>query len=364
MTVRVGPNNQTAVRHDRRRRFSRVTKAMLSLVAVCLSLVLAEIIVRLFVPVRNVGPSFTVHDPIYLRSLKKSFHCRRITPEFTMRLTTNSLGHRGPEPAIFPKGAVVFLGDSFTLGYGVTDGDEFPAQVDRRLADRFGADRPQVINAGVGATGNGRWVKFLRAEAAAYEPRYVVLQVTGNDFGDNWRERLFRLAADRTLIELPVRPPGITDTAQRIIESAPLLSDSYLVGLARQILSRGNHHWPSPLPANPADTDHEQAAEPKTTWSPRQLLTFSLIEESLSICQANKWPVLVLIVHLSGRDHDKLIQICDRRDAPVITAPYKHEQPGLYYQIDGHWNRLGHQVVADLVAQHLSTDDRLTSTLR
>ena len=109
----------------------------LALAGAAMGLVLAELGVRAFVTVRNVGPSFTVFDPVYGKTLKRSFSCRRMTPEFTMRFTTNSLGFRGPEPERFPRRPILFIGDSFTMGYGVDDGQEFPAVVSRTFGARF-----------------------------------------------------------------------------------------------------------------------------------------------------------------------------------------------------------------------------------
>src|SRR6185295_7928209 len=103
---------------------------LLSLVA---SLGLAEVVVQAFVPVRDVGPSFTVYDPVLGKRLKASFSAERITPEFRMRLSTNSLGFRGPEPKAISSGPILFLGDSFTMGYGVRDGEEYPARVATEL---------------------------------------------------------------------------------------------------------------------------------------------------------------------------------------------------------------------------------------
>jgi hypothetical protein len=179
----------------------------LSLIALLVGTGISELIVRSFVQVRDVGPSFTVYDPVYGQTLKKSFSARRITPEFTMRFTTNSDGFRGPELGMLSSRPILFLGDSFTMGYGVNDGEELPALVRAALSQR-GSKMVSVINAGVGNSGNGRWAKFLRAEARRYNPALVVLQIHANDFGDNIRERLFELSPAGELIELPVSSVG------------------------------------------------------------------------------------------------------------------------------------------------------------
>ena len=63
----------------------------------------AELFVRLALDVRNVGPSFSEFHPRFVRALKPGVSLRRETPEFRMRLTTNSLGMRGAEPRWEPE---------------------------------------------------------------------------------------------------------------------------------------------------------------------------------------------------------------------------------------------------------------------
>src|SRR3990167_3315053 len=164
--------------HSRSR--AAASLALLTATALLVAFVVAELVVRVAVPVRNVGPTFSEYDPVYGKRLKRSFACTRTTPEFTMRFSTNSLGFRGPEPAGFPGRGVLFLGDSFTTGYGVNDGEEFPDLV-RRGLEASGIGVP-VVNAGSGNTGNGYWLRFLEREGTRFSPRLVVLGFCGNDF--------------------------------------------------------------------------------------------------------------------------------------------------------------------------------------
>ena len=125
-----------------------------------------------------------------------------------MQFTTNSLGFRGPEPDSFPNHPILFLGDSFTAGYGVNDDEESPALIRKALAKRYGAHRIPVVNTGLGDSGNGYWIKFLKKEGKRYDPRLVVLELCETDFEDNIREHLFGLSSLGELEELPVPPPG------------------------------------------------------------------------------------------------------------------------------------------------------------
>ena len=120
------------------------TSPYINLALICIStlltLALCEVVVRIFIPVRNVGPSLTIYDPVYGKRLKKNFTATRTTPEFTMQFTTNSLGFRGPEPEVFPYRPILFLGDSFTAGYGVNDGEEHRESPDAASKREHGHD--------------------------------------------------------------------------------------------------------------------------------------------------------------------------------------------------------------------------------
>ncbi len=302
-------------------------KVALPAISLLLSAGVAEVAIRLGVPVRDVGPAFSVFDPVYGKRLKTGFRAERVTPEFRMRLRTNSLGFRGPEPASFPRWAVLFLGDSFTLGYGVDDGEEYPQQVGRRIA-------APVVNAGIGNVGTGRWVKFLRREGARFKPRFVVVQVSANDFSDNRAEGLFDLTPSGELTERPVPPQRLGRAVGAAIELVPGLSYSYLVGLTQQAflsVRRGGGEAPP--------------------GSDR--LTYRLLEEILLGCRAAGWPVLGLSADLEGARLEQVAELFQRLETPLVLAPRKRDRPDLYYRTDGHWNAAGHEQVARVVAARL-----------
>ena len=322
-------------------------------VSLIVGLFLCELAVRMFVTVRNVGPSFTVYDPVYGKRLKRSFTCKRIAPDFTMRFTTNSLGFRGPEPSAFPHRAILFIGDSFTMGYGVNDGEEYPALVGGILTERFGEGRPPIVNAAVGATGNGRWIKFLQAEAPKFDLVSVVIQVCGNDFEENVSEGLFWLSDDGGLSGsgLPP-PPGLKRQVQPLVEALPGLAYSRLVSLFREARSR--------IPSGPGvDADRHDRTQPNggdRSNEERTLddqLTYRLLEKIIRICQEAEWPALVVLVEVAEHRSVRLDDILRQYDVPNIAIPRKTERPDLYHRMDGHWNAKGHAVVAELVATSL-----------
>lgn len=316
-----------------------------------LCLMTAELAVRAIVPVRNVGPSFTIYDPTYGKVLKPSISVTRITPEFTMQLTTNFRGFRGPELGSVDGGSILFVGDSFTMGYGVTDGEEYPAIVRQAIATCNPPLGLEVINAGIGDNGTGRVIKFLRRDAAAFKPRIVVLQIHANDFEDNVNERLFNLTDSRELVELALAPPGVDRKLQRLIESVPGIAYSHLVGLTRQI--------EIPIVGMvKADVSPEAQAAAEARAAHEEHLMLRLLGEVVRITNEAKWQLLVVLADVPRKRHALLEGFFAERGVTTLSIPTKVERPDLYFKIDGHWNAKGQAYAADRVLQALYLPSR------
>lgn len=75
---------------------------------------------------------------------------------------------------------VVVLGDSYAMGIGVNDGEEFPAVLDDRLGSEY-----NVINTGCAGWGLTQEIRRYYEFGQLYSPAVVVLQFSGNDPGDN-----------------------------------------------------------------------------------------------------------------------------------------------------------------------------------
>lgn len=103
-------------------------------------------------------------------------------------VSTNSLGYRGryPEQTQKPEGRrrLLFLGDSFTLGWGLAEADSLPA----RLQKWLDVETPgwEVINAAYHAgCSPDAYYAYLKREGLALAPDLIlVLLYTGNDVED------------------------------------------------------------------------------------------------------------------------------------------------------------------------------------
>lgn len=308
---------------------------------------IAEVLVRLFVPVRDVGPLFTVNDSVMGKRIKKSFHTVRVTPEFTMTFTSNSLGLRGVEPDSPPANSVLFMGDSFTMGYGVSDGQEFPALIKSMFDRTFGKNALSVVNAGMGNSGNGRWIKLLRTEADQFKPRLVVLQLMANDYEDNLREGYFRISDGGELIELPIRNNWARGF-EPFLDAIPGLSSSHVYGLIRQAIA-GHGFLTAAAPGL------VQKAEVQGGPDYADRLTERLIAETLALCRSKQYPVLAMFVGFKGERLSRLQGIFEENRIATFVVPDKTERPDLYFKVDGHWNPSGHAFVALAVFEQLQS---------
>ncbi len=308
-----------------------------------------ELFVRAFIPVRDVGPAFTVYDPYYGKRLHASFEAKRVSPEFQFEIHTNSLGMRDPEPASAPVKGVLFLGDSFTMGFGVADKESFPSLVRARLKQH--AINVPVLNAGMGNNGNGRWLKFLSRDAARFQPRLIVLQVMENDFNDNRTEHLFELDSSGKPRAFPVPGQSIGRRVQGVVDSIPGLSYSYLVGLA---WAAADGRGLKQMFAAAAPVNAKQATGPEPSKGhPSDELTYALVAASIDKAKALGADVLGLFVELTGVQRARMAQVFDEHGVKFVEAPTKPKVPEAYFIVDGHWNTTGHRKVADLLVPEI-----------
>jgi lysophospholipase L1-like esterase len=102
-------------------------------------------------------------------------------------VTTNSLGFRGPEPAL-PKPPnrfrIVAIGDSVTFGFGVNDGETFCAQAEALLRERMPGVDLDVVNIAVPGFDTRQEVVLLRRTVSQLEPNLVLVGLYSNDIPD------------------------------------------------------------------------------------------------------------------------------------------------------------------------------------
>ncbi|MBI1849372.1 MAG: hypothetical protein HYR85_03405 [Planctomycetes bacterium] len=185
------PSNEPAVTNPTappRRRTRVVRRLFFSLVVFLAVPAIAEIALRIAWP----GLGSSLGDRVYEPDDELGF---RPTPNARgtfsngVAFSLNSRGFRGHDVASpKPPGTwrVLVLGDSFTFGKGVADGESFPEVLEVRLRERLAGQPIDVVDAGVNGYGTDQQAALLRRVGRALEPDVVALGFyVGNDFSDN-----------------------------------------------------------------------------------------------------------------------------------------------------------------------------------
>ncbi len=164
-----------------RKRFLHIA-VMLTVVAV-VPLVFAEIFLRLFHPQAMMWPRLQFSPEYSVRMPPDTVMVNRMPGEWEFTYTVNADGYRGeavPISNAYDKDNIVILGDSYSFGYGVNDGEEYPAL----MAERLGASH-DIVNLGSGGWGLGQEIRRYYEFGRLFEPSIVILQYSANDVPDN-----------------------------------------------------------------------------------------------------------------------------------------------------------------------------------
>ena len=176
----------------------------LALAACALAIVVAEVIIH----VAGLAPPaglFTVTAREYARIPGIFGPNQRVTEgtgtRFAHPTQIDSLGFRGPD---FPREKesgefrILYVGDSFTYGHNVADGETLPAQLERQLSTT--CVRTRVINAGLsGSTIVGQDEMALRGLTVS--PDLVVLMYHENDIDELMGPRIWSQLAENRRIK-------------------------------------------------------------------------------------------------------------------------------------------------------------------
>lgn len=168
-------------------------------VGVGLACLLSEMIVLLVWGTQVRFPRRVVEAPWGIRYNEPGAQYGHVSPDVDIRFRINGQGMRSDEDFAYakPDGCrrIVFVGDSFTIGYEVENEETFAQLTGAGLRAR---GMPcQILNCGVSGFGNAEQLVYLERELFKYDPDAVVLSFFINDLDDNVRSDLFRLDGER-----------------------------------------------------------------------------------------------------------------------------------------------------------------------
>jgi len=177
---------------------------LLLIASLMLALLLGEIMVRsVYEPPSKELPGFRLASSDYYQLddelgwiPRAGIHGTHVRQRgLTSTFSTNSFGLRDNEHSIEkPQGTkrIVVVGDSFTWGYGVNDGEVFTDVLETMLTNT------EVINLGVTAYGLDQETEYFRRLGVRFEPDILIVAFCQNDIfvSGAWRESAFRPPAD------------------------------------------------------------------------------------------------------------------------------------------------------------------------
>lgn len=247
---------------------------------------------------------------------------------------------------------IVALGDSFTYGVGAPDHEGWPAQLERRLADRSGCDVPvEVVNLGIPRYFPAAERLLLQEEGLRYAPDVVVVGVLPNDVVDTYLG-LDAITVDASGYLVPRAAQTFGPLAMALLRHSQL-ARAALHGLAAPSGPRG-----TPPPGEEA---YERGGFYEPDWRAMEADLGDLTADA----RRHGAAVVVVGIPSSGLA-DAHVAAFDRRLADwsagagvayvsvlaALRAASAHEP--LYWTHDGHCRPAGYRVIAERVAVELA----------
>ncbi len=282
----------------------------------------------------------------------------------------NSLGLRGRETTIEkPAGAfrILTLGDSWTFGEGVDDGETYSMQLENLLRDYCPPEkRCEVINGGY-ASGRGpdEAYVFLKNKGIRFRPDVVILGSFVNDTFDlgynNWdkvdKRGLPVEISSQIFIVDENGQYGYNYNNSMNLFLPKILRLSFLrrFHLTTLIQSKYIEHY---LLRKKFDTmlllNHPDAKEFERLWNKY----YKVVDGMAEICRNNGARLLVMAIPYSGATADELFDMGKHLSDHGILflnlyPAYHGTKDSYFFSGDGHWNAAGHKRTAFIIFKYL-----------
>ncbi len=324
-------------------------RLLLLSVSLMVALGLAEVMVRIFFPIWDGRDNVTLDGKPINSWFEPGTVYRQVSNEYDALTTITDKGHRVPGVEGNPD--VIFIGDSFTYGFGLSDDETFASIYCKEL-------HRACVNLGYPGSGTLRQVERLEGFIQKYgwKPREVKLFFfgmtgswsSGNDFVDNydrymWEHSRQANGEQKAQDDTPKGEPSV-GIAERIIGMQVVILEH------STLMRRLKYNWgpwiKSILVADPGG--YRMALSLKATKEHLAKL------DELSRRVGFEYTIyLVPPVHdiLRGTQEETLAALNGVSPKPVVsTAQVFLDSPEKYfYAFDGHLNPMGSKRIAELL---------------
>jgi lysophospholipase L1-like esterase len=147
--------------------------------------------------------------------------------------TTNKFGLRGEEIPVgdhYERDNIVILGDSFSFGQGVNNGEEYPAVLAAACKDDI-----NVINISCPGWGLTQQLRRYHDLGRLYNPKLVIIQFCGNDLIDNYKNMVTKVESGKLVYQDTNREKS---PFMIMLSKASLLQKSQLYCFIRNFINK------------------------------------------------------------------------------------------------------------------------------
>ena len=254
---------------------------------------------------------------------------------------TNEYGYRVSMPELssrYDLPNVVVLGDSFTFGAGVNDGEEYPAVLAKQLAAKA-----SIVNLGVGGFGLTQEIRTFYEFGLLFQPAVVVLQFCSNDPDDNFYAKVTTVEDGRLRFH---RDQSMGSGLSRLKDwlGGSIVQHSAAYNLVR---NRAYKYWEARVVERESVGDRQR----KETFYNELLSAFAgdLRRRGIRLLlfdvpgQLASWPGIQ--GHAEAFERGGLLR--------YLRTEHWFDSVSDYGSPEGHWGAKGHRVVAEQLVEPL-----------
>ena len=266
-------------------------------------------------------------------------------PQFRTFVRINQKGLRDPEAdyeRMDTTKRILVLGDSFAWGFGVEQTERFSEHLEESMG-------VEIINAGTSGYSTDQELLWYRSEGIKYEADLVILLMSGNDAGDNHKQRNYMIYGKPRFIlgeeglELTGVPVGGASPQYRIVYH--LAQRSVLINTlltARRQMRTG-------------------VSTTGTTGTPFEL-TRALLREIEDVSSQNGAEFMIVTTSVfwsQAESYASFVDILRSDGFSVLDIEEEFNHDVMIIPDDGHWNPVGHKFVARKIEAYIDSHNLL-----
>lgn len=369
-------------------------KSLIVFIAIITALIIIEISLRLFNPQLTLSRAQAFNFNCFERGTRRWIKLTAnktcllsspANPLFHSEIKTNSLGLRNPE--IGEKkpdtNRILFIGDSFTMGWAVDEQEAFPRLVEKMLKTKNPSQKTETINAGFTAAGpSGYYLYYKNFTQSLAADTVIVNLYLGNDITSRldvaWVKKDSRgfpevVRSKSSYIDFYGQ---LRRKDEPVKYQIPLLNESHaFVFLMDRLtpLSNANEETKVITPLvclfkkrcqdlNQAKQEVEQLLLEMNTIAKKRkqrfIVTLIPVEFQLYDEARQKYGIMIpLSMRERALPNFELRTFFDKNGIEYLDLLpdfYDHLDANTYYTHDDHWNTLGHFIAAEAITSYLS----------